>query len=628
MTMAQSAEPVLRKPLRLWPGVLAAALLVLVKFVVPLVVPGTGGVAMLGGLAGALAVLGWWLFFSRAPWPERVGAIVLMAIASFATWPILHESIRNGMMGMMFGVYVIPILGLALVVWAVASRRLTGGPRRASMLAAALLACGVFALLRTDGMTGDADSEFEWRWTPTAEQRLLAQARLEPVLLPSAPAAEETPAPQGSGQAGGSPSVPASPPAVATTLEKAVPAPAVERPTESPADPTGVRAPAEWPGFRGPRRDGIIRGVRVETDWSTSPPAELWRAPIGPGWSSFAVSGDFVFTQEQRGDEEVVSCYRLSTGKPVWRHSDPVRFWESNGGAGPRATPAVHGGRVYTLGATGIVNALDARSGAVVWSRDAAADTGAVLPGWGFAGSPLVMDDSVFVAASGRLAAYDAATGNPRWTRPTAGGGYSSPHLATLDGVAQIVLSSGGAVTSVSPADGSILWQHKWQPGDNIVQPALIDNGDVLISGADPMGGAGMRRLAVAHTDGWKVDERWTSRGLKPYFNDFVVHGGHVFGFDGSILSCIDVENGDRKWKGGRYGHGQMVLLADQDVLLVLSEEGEVALVSATPDKFTELARFKAMEGKTWNHPVLVGNILLVRNGEEMAAYRLPVAGR
>ncbi|HET9263426.1 MAG TPA: PQQ-binding-like beta-propeller repeat protein [Vicinamibacterales bacterium] len=626
--MAQSAEPALRKPLRLWPGVLAAALLVLVKFVVPLVVPGTGGVAMLGGLAGALAVLVWWLFFSRAPWPERVGAIVLMAVASFATWPILHESIRNGMMGMMFGVYVIPILGLALVVWAVASRRLTGGPRRASMLAAALLACGVFALLRTDGMTGDADSEFEWRWTPTAEQRLLAQARLEPVLLPSAPAAEETPAPQGSGQAGESPSVPASPPAVATTLEKAVPAPAVERPTESPADPTGVRAPAEWPGFRGPRRDGIIRGVRVETDWSTSPPAELWRAPIGPGWSSFAVSGDFVFTQEQRGDEEVVSCYRLSTGKPVWRHSDPVRFWESNGGAGPRATPTVHGGRVYTLGATGIVNALDARSGSVAWSRNAAADTGAELPGWGFSGSPLMVDDSVFVAASGRLAAYDAATGNPRWTRPTVGGGYSSPHLATLDGVAQIVLSSGGGVTSVSPADGSVLWEYKWQPGASIVQPALIDNGDVLISGADPMGGTGMRRLAVVHTDGWKVDERWTSRGLKPYFNDFVVHEGHVFGFDGSILSCIDLENGERNWKGGRYGHGQMVLLADQDVLLVLSEEGEVALVSATPDKFTELARFKAMEGKTWNHPVLVGNILLVRNGEEMAAYRLPVAGR
>jgi outer membrane protein assembly factor BamB len=312
----------------------------------------------------------------------------------------------------------------------------------------------------------------------------------------------------------------------------------------------------------------------------------------------------------------------------VWRHRDSVRFYESNGGPGPRGTPTLHDGRVYSLGATGIVNALDAASGAVVWSRNAKTDTGAPLPGWGFAASPLVVNDAVIVAASGRLAAYDIATGKPRWTRTTGGGGYSSPHLATIDGVTQVLLLSGGGATSVAPTDGAVLWQHSFQPGTSIVQPALTADG-VLINTADAMGGQGMRRLAVANgPGGWTVEERWTTRGLKPYYNDFVVHNGHAYGFDGTILSCINLEDGERKWKGGRYGAGQMVLLPDQDLLLVLSEEGELALVSATPDKHTEVARFKAIEGKTWNHPVVVGDVLLVRNGEEMAAFRLPLAGR
>ncbi len=137
-----------------------------------------------------------------------------------------------------------------------------------------------------------------------------------------------------------------------------------------------------------------------------------------------------------------------------------------------------------------------------------------------------------------------------------------------------------------------------------------------------------MRRIAVAHgPGGWTIEKRWTSVRLKPSFSDFVVHDGHAFGFDGSILACIDVEDGKRKWKGGRYGSGQLVLLPDQDLLLVLSEQGELALVAAASDQFTELARFPAIEGKTWNHPVLVGDLLLVRNGQEMAAFRLSLAG-
>jgi outer membrane protein assembly factor BamB len=281
------------------------------------------------------------------------------------------------------------------------------------------------------------------------------------------------------------------------------------------------------------------------------------------------------------------------------------------------------------MGATGLVNALDARTGAKVWSRNAAADTGEEVPMWGFAASPLVVGDTVIAATSGRMIAYDASTGKQRWLGPPEGGGYSSPHLVTIDGVDQVLLLRGSRTTSVEPASGTVLWEHRGEPTVSIVQPALAPGGDVLIASGDGMGGGGIRRVALTHgPQGWTFEEKWNSRGLKPYFNDFVVHKGHAFGFDGSILSCIDLQDGGRKWKGGRYGQGQMILLPDQDLLLVLSEEGELALVKATPDQFTEVARFKAIEGKTWNHPVMVGNVLLVRNGEEMAAFRLPAADR
>ena len=581
-------KPIPQKPLRVWPGVAAVVLQWLLWFVVPVVAPDAIMYAMLGALACALVVVVWWLFFSRAPWAERVGAIVLMVVAVIATKRVVHQSIANAGMGMLLPMYAIPVLSLALVVAAVASRRLSSGPRRAVIIGAILLACVVFILIRTGGITGEAHSDLHWRWTKTPEERLLAQAGDEPATPPGN-------------------------------------APTAGSPTNE-----GAETDSGWPGFRGPRRDGIIRGVRIETDWSRQPPVELWRRPIGPGWSSFAVRDNLVYTQEQRGNDEVVSCYNLTNGKPAWRHGDAARFWESNAGAGPRGTPTLSNGRVYTFGATGILNALDARNGSVIWSHNAASDTKTKVPMWGFASSPLVVGDEVIVATAGALAAYDVVTGNSRWLGPaTDRGGYSSPHLATIVGVAQVLLLNGEGVMSVNPADGTLLWKHAWE-GDSIVQPAVTADGDVLIGSGSGLGSeVGVLRIAVAHgPGGWTTKEVWTTIGLKPYFNDFVVHKDLAFGFDGSNLACIDLKDGGRKWKGGSYGHGQLVLLADQDLLLVVSEEGELALVKATSDQFTELARFKAVEGKTWNHPVLVGDILLVRNGEEMAAFRMSLASR
>jgi outer membrane protein assembly factor BamB len=637
MTIAQTNEVAPRKPLRLWPGVVAVGLQWLPLLILPIFAPDLAMFGLLGGAAGGLVVIVWWLFFSRAPWSERVGALVLMPVAVIATKRIVHESIENAGMGMMIFIFAIPVLSLALVAWAAASRRLSSGPRRVSMVATILLACGVFTLVRTGGITGNGVSDLHWRWTPTPEQRLLAQTGDEPLASARSASAAPKPAPAAempdkrpAGRASDAPTLPAPAPAAAETPEKRVPAPAGNEPAARSTNlaDVQVKTDAEWPGFRGPNRDGVVRGVQIETDWSKSPPVELWRQPIGPGWSSFAVRGDLIYTQEQRGDDEDVSCYNLTNGKLVWRHRDAARFWESNGGAGPRGTPTLSNGRVYTFGATGIVNALDARDGSVVWSRNAASDTGATNPGWGFTSSPLVVNDVVIVAASGRLVAYDVATGHPRWFGPANGGGYSSPQLVTIDGVAQILLLRGSRSTSVAPLDGALLWEHVSQPSVSIVQPGLAADGNILIAAGDAMGGQGMRRIAVAHGPaGWTLEERWMSRGLKPYFNDFVVHKGHAFGFDGNILACIDLEDGTRKWKGGRYGNGQLVVLPDQDLLLVLSEDGELALVRATPDQFTEVARFPALNAKSWNHPVLVGGVLLVRNGEEMAAFRLSLAG-
>ena len=554
----------------MWPGIVAVVLQWLGWFLVPVVLPQAFLVGLLAGVIGGLAILLWWLLFSRAPWIERIAAPLLIVGALILTKRVVHPSIAGGGMGMLLYMLAIPVFGLALVAWAVLTQHFSAGARRLALLVTIVLGCSVFMVIRTGGLTAEFNNDIHWRWSKTPEQRLLAQASDDSV----------TPS----------------------------------------ADPAPISTESSWPGFRGPLRDSVVHGAKIKTDWSATPPVVMWRRPVGPAWSSFAVYNGRLYTQEQLGEDEIVACHDLGTGKPIWRHSDHARFYESNGGPGPRATPTIFNGRVYTQGATGIVNVLDAATGAVVWTRNSVSDASTKVPGWGIAGSPLVVNDLVIVSASGSLVAYDLASGNPRWLSPSSAAGYSSPQLVTINGVQQIVLLNSNGAISVSPADGKLLWEHKWE-GVPIVQPGVAPNGDLLISVSDS---SGLRRLAVAQSGGgWTVQERWTSEDIYPWFNDFVVHKGNAFGFNGSSLVCINLEDGKLKWKGKHYGYGQLILLPDQDVLLIVSEQGEIALAKATPDQFTELAHFPALEGKTWNHPVLVGNVLLVRNDHEMAAFRL-----
>jgi len=333
MTDTLEDQPNPGKPLRLWPGVVAVVVQWLLWSVVSRIVPDALLFAILGAMVCGLVVVVWWLFFSRAPWSERIGALGLMVVGVAATSFIVHASISNGMMGKMLVGYSIPVLSLALVAGAVAANRLSSGPRRALMIAIILLACGGFTLVRTGGISGDGRSDLHWRWTQTPEERLLAQSADEPAMAPTALSAKAT-APETDKPATPS-ALPSTPSAPVSAETAAADSKSAALPSTPSAAPTAVRTAGDWPGFRGPGRDGIIRGARIETNWTASPPVQMWRQPIGPGWSSFAVHGDLFYTQEQRGNDEIVACYNVTTGKPVWRHRDSTRFWESNGGAGP-----------------------------------------------------------------------------------------------------------------------------------------------------------------------------------------------------------------------------------------------------------------------------------------------------
>ena len=390
----------------------------------------------------------------------------------------------------------------------------------------------------------------------------------------------------------------------------------------------GVTAagPNDYPQFYGPGRDATLPGPRLARDWEAEPPREIWRRQVGEGWSSFAVVGEAAVTQEQRGDEELVVRYELETGNQVWLHSDSSPFNTTVGGSGPRTTPTIVGDRVYSLGASGILNCLSLEDGQRIWSRNVLEDNEVGRPDWGMASSPLVVGEVVIVQLGNRgtsLVAYDRHSGDPVWVAGNDRGTYTSPTLARVTGREQVLIVNHNTVVGHDPATGDILWRANWSnPGTERVSMPLVLSGDRLLVSAGYGVGSKLFRV-VSQGDSVVIEDLWESPRLKSKFAPMVTDQGVVYGLDDGVLVALDPETGERLWKRGRYGHGQLILVAD--LLLIQAENGDVVLVEATAEEHRELARLSALKSKTWNPPALSGRLLLVRNNREAACYELPV---
>lgn len=580
-TATEQTEPTTHsstfRPLRVWPVVLLLAVMGVAKVLAQVIENGPPQIWMVSAfgplLVSLVIMLFWWLGMSRASWSERLLGFVGVLVAFGITVAFAHSSMRGPALMML----TIPMGVAAFAIGTVFFR--SGATQRRTYVALGLASAGFLfsTLLRNDGMWGNFDLALDWRWNPSVEEQLVAGA--------------------------------------------------VSRESASVESLSGVEAALanpEWPEFRGAGRTGRQSGLRLETDWNAHPPQEQWRIPVGPAWSSFAVAGDMLFTQEQRGEEEFVVCYEAVGGKEIWSTSVQGRLQDPLGGPGPRATPTIAHSRLFTFGSIGDLQCLDPTSGDIIWQKKLTEEPGVSVPMWGFCSSPLVVGSTVVVNSGGPVGTlgFDVDTGEKKWAAPSGKNSYSSPQLVRLGQKDYVLMLSASGMHVIDPESGneslSYAWKHQ---GYRALQPHLVDGDSILL----PSGlGSGTRRIQLLQSgETIATKDTWTSRSLKPDFNDFVTYEGHAYGFDQTIFTCIDLATGEKKWKGGRYGKGQTILLEDSGIVFVITEKGQGVLLEATPSGHKELAKLKMLNDKTWNHPVVVGNRLFVRNAKEAACYEL-----
>jgi outer membrane protein assembly factor BamB len=348
-------------------------------------------------------------------------------------------------------------------------------------------------------------------------------------------------------------------------------------------------------------------------------------------------------TLEQHALEELVTCYEISTGKRIWSYSVPARYenpkWRE-AGVGPRSTPTIHEGLVYSLGASGRLLCLDGGTGKLVWQKDllqeyniTAEQEQATVP-FGRSTSPLVVDDLVVIPAGGMadhrfsLAAFDRKTGNKKWEAGNRQISQSSPSIGILAGRKQIISVNEDTLSGHDIDTGAVLWEQNW-PGAttgavNVSLPVIVSPNRFFISKGYGVGAA-LYEIAPRSDGLFGSKEIWKSnRVMRTQFTNVSAKDGFAYGLSDGILECIQIETGERCWKSGRFGHGQLLRVGD--LLLVSTESGEVVLIEASPKTDGNvLARFQAIQGTTWNPPALCGQLLLIRNSQEAACYRLPI---
>jgi len=538
----------------------------------------------------------------RPRWWPALAIAVLTIVAVIYIWTADFSSRQ---MQVQWTLQSLILAVLLLLVWLLFFSRLRWKVRLISTGAVILMLGLIPALFRMRGVSGDILPILEWRW---AKQTVEA-------LPPGFSSAADT--------------IAAIMPEAAPISLQAAPAQRAPEPSMPTKGKISSLTARDYPQFLGPNRDAKVHGIRLSRDWSKHPPQPLWRQPIGAGWSAFAVAGNLAITQEQRGAQEIVAAYDLKSGRVKWSHGDSTGYVSAITGDGPRATPTIAQNRVYTLGATGILNCLDLKTGQRLWSKNIIDDNDSQINNWGMSGSPLVFDSLVVVNAGGRngksLAAYHQHTGEKIWSGGNDRTAYSSPLVATLAGIRQILIFNQNNVVAHDPASGQILWQHAWPSGSECVaQPVPLPDDRVLVSSGY---GIGCKLFHIQRGEGNALHASliWETNRLKAKFTNVVHRDGYIYGLDDGILVCLDLADGERAWKAGRYGHGQMIGV--DDLLLIQAESGDVVLVEANPAAHHELARFAALNGKTWNNPALAGAYLLVRNDREAACYKLPLEG-